>query len=257
MLPARVGRGVACQSVFGSYVAAIVEAEVDNDGEVAIRRVTAAVDCGTVVNPPPSRRRSRAARSSDSRLRFDNEITIAKGRVQQSNFNKSPGCSGSTKRRRSTCISCETATRRAAWASQAPLSPAPALANALFAATGARLRSLPVHRKLLCRGGPREVFSGASSLAAVALVAVAILVLEAWIVFGPGPTHFAGRRTGSRSTDYKGSLIPPAFLRASRTRASSTRGVNLIRAADREARHTAIGGRPFAGGLASVRPSGR
>ena len=45
-LPARVGRGVACQSVFGSYVAAILEAEVDANGEIAIRRVTAAVDCG-------------------------------------------------------------------------------------------------------------------------------------------------------------------------------------------------------------------
>ena len=82
-LPARVGRGVACQSVFGSYVAAILEAEVDNDGEIAIHRVTAAVDCGTVVNPdsveahiqgglisnspPPSITRSRLPKVACSR----------------------------------------------------------------------------------------------------------------------------------------------------------------------------------------------
>ncbi len=65
-LPTRVGRGVACQTVFGSYVAAIVEAEVDADGEIAIRRVTAAVDCGTAINPDgvggadPGRRHLRA-----------------------------------------------------------------------------------------------------------------------------------------------------------------------------------------------------
>ena len=147
-LPARVGRGVACQSVFGSYVAAILEAEVDANGEIAIRRVTAAVDCGEVVNPDSVEAQIQGGLIFGLTAALYNEITLAKGRVQQSNFNnyrmmrineapaidvhlirngEAPGGIG------------EPGTSIAA----------PALANALFAATGVRFRSLPVDRKLL------------------------------------------------------------------------------------------------------------
>jgi isoquinoline 1-oxidoreductase beta subunit len=150
-LPARVGRGVACQSVFGSYVAAIVEVEVDANGEIAIRRVTAAVDCGTVVNPDGVEAQIQGGLIFGLTAALYNEITIAKGRVQQSNFNnyrimrineapaidvhlvrngEAPGGIG------------EAGTSIAG----------PALANALFAATGVRFRSLPVDRKQLAQG---------------------------------------------------------------------------------------------------------
>jgi isoquinoline 1-oxidoreductase subunit beta len=150
-LPARVGRGVACQSVFGSYVAAIVEAEVDANGEIAIRRVTAAVDCGTIVNPDSVEAQIQGGLIFGLTAALYNEITIAKGRVQQSNFNnyrmmrineapaidvhlirngEAPGGIG------------EPGTSIAA----------PALANALFAATGVRFRSLPIDRKQLASG---------------------------------------------------------------------------------------------------------
>jgi isoquinoline 1-oxidoreductase beta subunit len=150
-LPARVGRGVACQSVFGSYVAAIVEAEVDANGEIAIRRVTAAVDCGTIVNPDSVEAQIQGGLIFGLTAALYNEITIAKGRVQQSNFNnyrmmrineapaidvhlirngEAPGGIG------------EPGTSIAA----------PALANALFAATGVRFRSLPIDRKQLALG---------------------------------------------------------------------------------------------------------
>ena len=150
-LPARVGRGVACQSVFGSYVAAIVEAEVDANGEIAIRRVTAAVDCGTIVNPDSVEAQIQGGLIFGLTAALYNEITIAKGRVQQSNFNnyrmmrineapaidvhlirngEAPGGIG------------EPGTSIAA----------PALANALFAATGVRFRSLPIDRRQLASG---------------------------------------------------------------------------------------------------------
>jgi isoquinoline 1-oxidoreductase subunit beta len=150
-LPARIGRGVACQSVFGSYVAAIIEAEVDANGEIAIRRVTAAVDCGTVVNPDSVEAQIQGGLIFGLTAALYNEITIAKGRVQQSNFNnyrmmrineapaidvhlirngEAPGGIG------------EPGTSIAA----------PALANALFAATGVRFRSLPIDRKQLALG---------------------------------------------------------------------------------------------------------
>jgi isoquinoline 1-oxidoreductase beta subunit len=147
-LPTRAGRGVACQTVFGSYVVAILEAEVDADGEIAIRRVTAAVDCGTAINPDGVVAQIQGGLVFGLTAALYNEITIAKGRVQQSNFNnyrmmrinetpaievhlirngEAPGGIG------------EPGTSIAG----------PALANALFAATGVRLRSLPVDRKQL------------------------------------------------------------------------------------------------------------
>jgi isoquinoline 1-oxidoreductase subunit beta len=147
-LPARVGRGVACQSVFGSYVAAILEAEVDNDGEIAIRRVTAAVDCGTVVNPDSVEAQIQGGLIFGLTAALYNEITIARGRVQQSNFNNY------RMMRINEAPAIEVHLMRNGEAPGGIGEPGtsiagPALANALFAATGVRLRSLPVDRKQL------------------------------------------------------------------------------------------------------------
>ena len=91
-------------------------------------------------------------------------------------------------------------------------------------------------------------------LAAAALVAVAALGFVGWNVFGPGPTDFVGRDRVPVS-DYK--LADPTGVPASLKDASLIdRGRYLIRAADCEACHTAIGGQPFAGGRAFVLPFG-
>jgi mono/diheme cytochrome c family protein len=91
-------------------------------------------------------------------------------------------------------------------------------------------------------------------VAAVALVAAAALVFTGWIVFGPGPSDFAGPDRVAFA-DYKGA--DPTGVPASLKDASLIdRGRYLIRAADCEACHTAIGGRPFAGGRAFVLPFG-
>jgi isoquinoline 1-oxidoreductase subunit beta len=150
-LPARVGRGVACQSVFGSYVAAIAEAEVDANGEIAIRRVTTAVDCGTVVNPDSVEAQIQGGLIFGLTAALYNEITIAKGRVQQSNFNNY------RMMRINEAPAIEVHLVRNGEAPGGIGEPgtsiaAPALANALFAATGVRLRSLPVDRKQLATG---------------------------------------------------------------------------------------------------------
>ncbi len=147
-LPARVGRGVACQSVFGSYVAAVVEAEVDANGEIAIRRVAAAVDCGTVVNPDGVEAQIQGGLIFGLTAALYNEITIAKGRVQQSNFNNY------RMMRINEAPAIEVHLLRNGEAPGGIGEPGtsiagPALANALFAATGVRLRSLPVDRKQL------------------------------------------------------------------------------------------------------------
>ena len=147
-LPTRVARGVACQSVFGSYAAAIVEAEVDNDGEIALRRVTAAVDCGTVVNPDGVEAQIQGGLIFGLTAALYNEITIAKGRVQQSNFNNY------RMMRINETPAIEVHLARNGEAPGGIGEPGtsvagPALANALFAATGVRLRSLPIDRKQL------------------------------------------------------------------------------------------------------------
>ncbi|WP_035981800.1 molybdopterin cofactor-binding domain-containing protein, partial [Bradyrhizobium sp. STM 3843] len=85
-LPARAGRGVCVQPAFGSFIATVVEAEVDAEGEVHLRRVTSAVDAGIAVNPDTVKAQIQGGLVFGLTAALYGEITIAKGRVQQSNF---------------------------------------------------------------------------------------------------------------------------------------------------------------------------
>ena len=147
-LPARTGRGIAVQVAFGSFIATVAEAEVDGNGDVRVRRMVCAVDTGIVVNPDTVVAQLQGGLIFGLTAALYGNITIAKGRVQQSNFNdyrmlrinetpqievhliksgEAPGGIGET------------------GATAAP----PALGNALFAATGIRLRRLPIDRDVL------------------------------------------------------------------------------------------------------------
>jgi len=147
-LPSRVGRGVCLQPSFGSFIATVVEAEVDGLGEVHLRRVTSAVDTGIAVNPDTVIAQLEGGLIFGLTAALYGEITIDKGRVQQSNFNdyrmlridqapkidvhvmksgEPPGGIGET------------------GATAGP----PALRNAVYAATGVALRRLPIDRKLI------------------------------------------------------------------------------------------------------------
>ncbi len=147
-LPARTGRGIALQVAFGSFIATVAEAEVDVNGEVRMRRMVSAVDTGIVVNPDTVVAQLQGGLIFGLTAALYGNITIAKGRVQQSNFNdyrmlrineipeievhliksgEAPGGIGET------------------GATAAP----PALGNALYAATGIRLRRLPIDQDVL------------------------------------------------------------------------------------------------------------
>jgi isoquinoline 1-oxidoreductase subunit beta len=147
-LPARVGRGVCVQPSFGSFIATVVEAEVDLQGEVLLRRITTAADVGTLVNPDSVEAQLQGGLVFGLTAALYGEITIKKGRVEQSNFNdyrmlridqmpkidvhliksgEPPGGVG------------ETGTTAGP----------PALRNAIFAATGVALKRLPIERDLL------------------------------------------------------------------------------------------------------------
>src|SRR6201999_4586263 len=84
-LPARVGRGVSVQPSFASFIATVVEAEVDNQGEVHLRRVVSAVDTGIAVNPDTVVAQVQGGLVFGLTAALYGEITLDKGRVQQSN----------------------------------------------------------------------------------------------------------------------------------------------------------------------------
>jgi len=147
-LPARCGRGVAAQIAFASFIATVVECEVDEAGEIKIHRVTSAVDTGIAVNPDTVMAQLQGGLVFGLTAGLYGEITLKNGRVEQSNFHdyrmlridqvpsievhviksgEAPGGIGET----------------GATAS------IPALRNAIYAATGVPLRRMPVDRALL------------------------------------------------------------------------------------------------------------
>jgi isoquinoline 1-oxidoreductase beta subunit len=85
-LPERVGRGVALQFVFATYMAHVAEVEVSKDGAVRVRRVVCAVDCGTVINPDTVRAQIQSAVNFGITAALHGEISLKNGRVEQTNF---------------------------------------------------------------------------------------------------------------------------------------------------------------------------
>jgi isoquinoline 1-oxidoreductase beta subunit len=142
-LPARVGRGVSVQFVFATYLAQVAEVEVSMDGTVRVRRVVCAVDCGTVVNPDTVRAQIQSAIIFGVTATLHGEITLKDGRVEQSNFhnyrmlrmNEAPVIE----------VYIVNSTELPGGMGEAGTSAiAPAVTNAIYAATGTRVRKLPV-----------------------------------------------------------------------------------------------------------------
>lgn len=145
-LPEGHGLGLAFCYSFLSYTAAVVEVAVDDKGEVHVLSVDMAMDCGPQINPERIRAQLEGGAIMGLSLALSSEITFAKGRVSQSNFhdyevlrhNASP-------RVIRTHLVNDDHNLPPGGVGEPPVPPvAPALCNAIFAATGKRVRSLPV-----------------------------------------------------------------------------------------------------------------
>ena len=141
-LPEGHGLGIAAQYSFLSYIAAVAEVAVQEDGSWSVPRVDLAIDCGTCVNADRVRAQQEGAVIFGLSLARESAITAAGGRVQQGNFNDYRVLRiGGTPDTRIHLVPSEKPPSGVGEPGVPPI--APAVANALFAATGKRFRTLP------------------------------------------------------------------------------------------------------------------
>jgi isoquinoline 1-oxidoreductase subunit beta len=144
-LPARRGRGVSLHDSFGSFLAVVVEVTVDQSGEIKIDKAVAAMDCGLTINPDQVKAQLEGGLNFGFTAALYSDITLKNGKVQQGNFNdyrmlrihQSPAFE----------IHVVASTADPGGVGETgTVSAAPALGNAIFAATGVRLRRYPFDR---------------------------------------------------------------------------------------------------------------
>ena len=141
-----LGVGVAVHRSFLTYVATVVQVQVDDAGHVQIKRVDTALDAGTVVNPEMARQQFEGAAVMGTSLAFYGEITASNGVIEQSNFNDFQ-MARMKDVPRETYVHIVPSDAPPAGIGEPGLPPfAPALCNAIFAATGKRVRELPLSR---------------------------------------------------------------------------------------------------------------
>jgi isoquinoline 1-oxidoreductase subunit beta len=143
-LPKGVGRGVAIHEAFGTIVGEIAEVAVNEKGEVKVQRVVACVDCGHLVNPLTAAMQIESAVMYGLTAALFGEITIKQGRVEQSNFDSYPIARMEDAPVIETYFALSGGEKWGGLGEPGTPPIAPAIANAIFAVTGKRIRSLPL-----------------------------------------------------------------------------------------------------------------
>ena len=142
-LPKGMYRGIAVLEAFATYVAEVAEISIDKDKNVKVHRIVCALDCGRVVNPGIIEQQAMSAMVFGLTQTLKGEITIDNGRVVQANFDTYEPL------RLNECPKMEVyivpSTETPTGMGEPAVPPvAPAVCNAIFAATGKRIRKLPV-----------------------------------------------------------------------------------------------------------------
>ena len=148
-LPKGVGRGVAIHEAFGTIVGEIAEVAVSKSGEVKVQRVIACVDCGHLVNPLTATMQIESAVLYGLTAALFGEITIKQGRVEQGNFDAYPIARMADAPVIETHFVLSGGDKWGGLGEPGTPPIAPAIANAVFAVTGKRIRSLPLRNASL------------------------------------------------------------------------------------------------------------
>ena len=142
-MPAGRGRGIAVHASFGSFAAHVAEVSVDENGKVRVHRVVCAVDCGRYVNPGIIEAQMESGAIFGITAALYDELTFDKGRVQQSNFHDYPMLRINETPEIEVHVVRSDEKPGGIGEPGVPCA-APAVANAIFAATGRRIRKLPI-----------------------------------------------------------------------------------------------------------------
>ena len=143
------GMGIAVHRSFLTYVATVVEVEVDDKGEVKIPSVHTAVDAGIVVNPEATRAQFEGAAVFGTSIVRSGSITARNGVIEQSNFNDYPVARMNEAPYKTNVYIVDSDAPPAGVGEPGVPPFAPAVCNAIFAATGKRIRELPLSKNLL------------------------------------------------------------------------------------------------------------
>jgi len=145
-LPKGVFRGIAVHESFGSYVAQVAEVSV-KDGEVKVHRVVVAIDCGLAVNPDGVKAQMESSVAYALGAALSSEISFKDGQVVQSNFHDYQVLR--MKDMPKVDVHIVASSEKMGGVGEPGVPPlAPAVANAIFAATGKRIRRLPIGEQL-------------------------------------------------------------------------------------------------------------
>jgi len=142
-LPDGRGRGLALHEAFGSFVAQVAEVSLSRQGSLRIHRVVCAIDCGPVVNPDIVHAQMEGGIVFGLTAALYGEITFENGRVKQRNFHDYPMLR--INEMPEVEVHIVPSTEKMGGVGEPGVPPiAPAVANALFALTGKRIRQLPI-----------------------------------------------------------------------------------------------------------------
>jgi isoquinoline 1-oxidoreductase beta subunit len=149
-VPKGHGLGIAVHRSFVSYIATIVEVAIDDKGKLSVPRVDTAIDCGTFVNPERIEAQIEGAAIMGLSLAKYGEITFKDGKVQQGNFDDFPviRIDESPLVTNVYIVPADPGTPPSGVGEPGVPPFAPALINAIFAATGKRIRTLPIGKQL-------------------------------------------------------------------------------------------------------------